>query len=70
MLSEQNLHRIITALPGIAIAFGFLLSRQVGTALVLFACDIIGAIIGVWWMNFSKNIAHQLHSKFEKQNTN
>ena len=62
--NKKHLHQFITALPGLFVVAVLFLSRQIELALLILVFDIVGAIGGVWWLHFSKKLAHRAHTAY------
>jgi len=69
-MKKNNLHRIIMAVPGLFVVAVLFLSRQLELALLLLLFDIIGTIGGIWWLSFSRKIAHRLHAALSRRHGN
>lgn len=55
------MHQLIISAPALFVVLVLFLSRQVELAVLLLIFDVIGAVGGVWWLQFSKRLADKVH---------
>ncbi|GEM_PF-3083053 len=60
-ISKKRMHQLVMSTPALFVVLVLFLSRQVELAILLLVFDIIGAIGGVWWLQFSKKLADRAH---------
>jgi len=59
---KENLHKLILAIPALFVVSVLILFRQSTYALILIVFDLLGVIVGTWWLKASKKIALRIRS--------
>lgn len=62
-MKRETLTKVITALPGLVFAFVMLLIRQPSIAFSLLIADLIGVVLGTWWLRQAEGIASYIYAK-------
>ena len=55
------------AIPGVFVVIVLFLSRQIELAMLLLVFDVIGTFGGIWWLSFSKKLAHKANDTISKK---